>query len=350
VSFMAFYERGFGVPPHQFLHSLLRYYGLELHHVTPSGVLHIAAFVTLCEAYLRIIPDFDLWKYFFRVRRPQDPEVELTISGGIVIHVKSGHGVDPYLEIPMPRSMKGWQKKWFYMQNNDSALVPSFTGGRPIPLTSWGEGVVGKDLSRIQPLREYLKQLRQEVLTGIHLLRTFFSHRIQPLWRRKIKMWMYPGSSCPDCLSTKELSEGEVEARIHKVLDSAVIPSLCVGPDPLQRWIASVRVSTLGPVSIAFVILSFHCAHDLAQGLKDGCDESRDVDPSVDAPGLESRHASNGATRTREERERDRHAASRATRKWGMEVPTRSVSSGDGEMERGVTRPPPSSPRTVDSP
>jgi hypothetical protein len=28
VSFVAFYERGFGTPPHQFLCSLLRYYGL----------------------------------------------------------------------------------------------------------------------------------------------------------------------------------------------------------------------------------------------------------------------------------------------------------------------------------
>jgi hypothetical protein len=40
VLFAAFYERGFGMPPHRFLHSLLRYYGLELHHLTPSGVQH----------------------------------------------------------------------------------------------------------------------------------------------------------------------------------------------------------------------------------------------------------------------------------------------------------------------
>jgi hypothetical protein len=49
VSFMAFYEQGFGMPQHWFHRSLLRYYGLELHHLTPVGVLHIiAAFVTLC--------------------------------------------------------------------------------------------------------------------------------------------------------------------------------------------------------------------------------------------------------------------------------------------------------------
>jgi hypothetical protein len=103
VSFMAYYERGFGTPAHQFLCLLLLYYGLELHHLTPSGVLHIAAFMTLCEAYLGIDHEFYLWKFFFRVLCPQDPEAEPMISGGAVIHVKSWQGVDPYLKIPMPR-------------------------------------------------------------------------------------------------------------------------------------------------------------------------------------------------------------------------------------------------------
>jgi hypothetical protein len=65
VSFMAFYEHGFSMPPHQFLCFLLQHYSFELHHLTPSGVLHAVAFVTLCEAYLGIDPHFDLWNYFF---------------------------------------------------------------------------------------------------------------------------------------------------------------------------------------------------------------------------------------------------------------------------------------------
>jgi hypothetical protein len=32
---MTFYERGFDVPSHQFLCSLLQFYALELHHLTP---------------------------------------------------------------------------------------------------------------------------------------------------------------------------------------------------------------------------------------------------------------------------------------------------------------------------
>jgi hypothetical protein len=86
--------------------------------------------------------------------------VELTISGGAVIHARLGHGVDPYVEIPMPRSMKGCQKKWLFQKNDDSTLLPAFSGGLPILLPSRGEGAIGKDLSRIQTLRENLQQLQ----------------------------------------------------------------------------------------------------------------------------------------------------------------------------------------------
>jgi hypothetical protein len=42
---------GFSMPSYRFLRSLLWYYGLKLHHLSPSGVLHIVAFVNLYEPY-----------------------------------------------------------------------------------------------------------------------------------------------------------------------------------------------------------------------------------------------------------------------------------------------------------
>jgi hypothetical protein len=37
---------------------------LELHRLTPSGILHMATFVTLCETYIGIEPHLNLWSYF----------------------------------------------------------------------------------------------------------------------------------------------------------------------------------------------------------------------------------------------------------------------------------------------
>jgi hypothetical protein len=39
VACTTFYERGFGVPSHQFLRSLLQFYAMKLYHLTPSGIL-----------------------------------------------------------------------------------------------------------------------------------------------------------------------------------------------------------------------------------------------------------------------------------------------------------------------
>jgi hypothetical protein len=66
MAYALFYEWGFGVPSHGFLWSLLQFYGLKLHHLTPSGILHMVAFLTLCEVYMGIEPYFNIWNYFFR--------------------------------------------------------------------------------------------------------------------------------------------------------------------------------------------------------------------------------------------------------------------------------------------
>jgi hypothetical protein len=56
VSFVAFHERGFGVPASHFMRALLHYYKVELHHLTPNSISHAAIFVTVCEGYLEMEP------------------------------------------------------------------------------------------------------------------------------------------------------------------------------------------------------------------------------------------------------------------------------------------------------
>jgi hypothetical protein len=53
-----------------------------MHNLNPLVILHIVAFVTLCEAYMGIDPHFDMWNYFFRARCRQYRDMELTIWGG----------------------------------------------------------------------------------------------------------------------------------------------------------------------------------------------------------------------------------------------------------------------------
>jgi hypothetical protein len=63
------------------------FYGLELHHLTHLGILHMAALVTLCEAYMRIEPHFNLWNSFFRTQLWQGLNVEVAVLGSVDIYV-----------------------------------------------------------------------------------------------------------------------------------------------------------------------------------------------------------------------------------------------------------------------
>jgi hypothetical protein len=91
---VAFYERGFGAPPYRFLCSLLRSYGMELHHLTPSGILHMVAFVTLCDAYIGIEPALNLRSHFFQALLRHDSGGGATFMGSVDISVHSSLGTD----------------------------------------------------------------------------------------------------------------------------------------------------------------------------------------------------------------------------------------------------------------
>ena len=65
VSFLAFHESGLGYLAHWFLCGLLNEWGLELQHLNSTGVLHIAGFVTVCEAFLGMELHVDFfWRLF----------------------------------------------------------------------------------------------------------------------------------------------------------------------------------------------------------------------------------------------------------------------------------------------
>jgi hypothetical protein len=98
------------VPSYRFLCSLLQFYGLELHHLTPLGILHMAAFVTLCEAYMGIEPHFNMWIHFFLARLQQGSDVETAVLGSVDIYVQSEPKVDPYFLILMPDPSIRWRR------------------------------------------------------------------------------------------------------------------------------------------------------------------------------------------------------------------------------------------------
>ena len=122
VCFQAFFPYGFALPLHPFVRGLLYSYRIQLHDLTPHGILHIACFITVCEAFLGIYPHWGLWRRLFSVKRTNSDYAVGRIS--ISIGDK-----DSYFDLEKIDSVSGWRKGWFYLKDrcvtaNGLALPP----------------------------------------------------------------------------------------------------------------------------------------------------------------------------------------------------------------------------------
>jgi hypothetical protein len=104
VIFLAFIFFGLSRPAHKFLRGLLFVYGMQLHQLTPNSILHIACFITLCEAFLGINPHWGLWKYLFHLS-PNVSKEEIHDLGGTIISVQSE---SQYLAFERAEPVQNW--------------------------------------------------------------------------------------------------------------------------------------------------------------------------------------------------------------------------------------------------
>ena len=108
--FVAFFLRGLSLPAHEFLWGLLFVYDIQLHHLTPNAVLHIACFIVICECFLGIHPHWALWKHLYTAKRQDNYAV-----GSFGFAVRSD---TEYFKFERLDITQGWRSKWFYMKDS----------------------------------------------------------------------------------------------------------------------------------------------------------------------------------------------------------------------------------------
>jgi hypothetical protein len=77
ISVIRFHKRGFTVPVSRFLRALCYHYGMELQNFAPNAISQAAMFVGVCEGFLGIPVNWDLWVHLFRVELHTLPTSEL---------------------------------------------------------------------------------------------------------------------------------------------------------------------------------------------------------------------------------------------------------------------------------
>jgi hypothetical protein len=126
VSFVRFHERGFAAPA---MRALRYHYGVELHNFTPNAISQAATFVGVCEGFLGIPVNWDIWVHLFRAElhtlATSEPRTRRAArAGGLSLALRSSRR-EEYIPCTMTSNNAEWERGWFYLRNADPGLPPT---------------------------------------------------------------------------------------------------------------------------------------------------------------------------------------------------------------------------------
>ena len=98
--------------------------GIQLHHLTPNSILHITIFVQLCEAFLGILPHFDLFKSLFSLNSFPNLRNIARVRGADLQFPPST--AEKYIPYTLRRQIGDWKVERFYVDNHAPALLKGF--------------------------------------------------------------------------------------------------------------------------------------------------------------------------------------------------------------------------------
>jgi len=129
ISFVPYLERRLGFPYSFFFSGFLRYYRIQLHHLTSYSFVHISIFVHLCKALMGIEPHFELFRFLFHLK-PQPDFYVLDVVGGAGLQLRQRKD-RVYIAYSLSSKVIDWKPKWFYVENQRENF-PVITPGPPI--------------------------------------------------------------------------------------------------------------------------------------------------------------------------------------------------------------------------
>jgi hypothetical protein len=108
---------GLGIPPSKFLPAIMNYLGCSLVHFNANALVALSSFVMLCRCWLGIMPDSNLFWYYYSLSR----YTKFIYCGiGLSLHCDRW---DEYIPALFKGCWKHSQKKWFLV---DMHVQPSW--------------------------------------------------------------------------------------------------------------------------------------------------------------------------------------------------------------------------------
>jgi hypothetical protein len=213
VSFIRFHERGFVAPASCFMHALCYHYGMELHNLTPNVISQAATFVGVCEGFLGIPVNWDLWVHLFRAElhtlTTPEPKIRRAVrAGGMTIALRNTRR-ELYIPCTMTSNNSEWDRGWFYLRNDGAGLPPYSGKVLKDKADSWHHGVSPPShQARLDSLLAALKNLADGGLTAGCVLANLHHRRIVPLIERPLRIFEMLEDADPVALAQSQLLPG----------------------------------------------------------------------------------------------------------------------------------------------
>jgi hypothetical protein len=210
VSFFRFHERGFAASASRFMRALCHRYGVELHNFAPNAISQAATFVGVCEGYLGIPVNWDLWVHLFRAelftQLTTEQRRRRAVRAGSMSLALRGQYKDDYIPCTMTTNNAGWERGWFYLRNAEPGLPP-YTGLvlREKP-NSWSYEVsTAQHRRRLDSLLAALRSLAARGLTAATVLAFLHHRRIVPLMERPLCIFEMTETADPIALARSRM-------------------------------------------------------------------------------------------------------------------------------------------------
>jgi hypothetical protein len=192
------------------MRALCHHFGVELHNFAPNAISQAATFVGVCEGFLGIPVNWDLWVHLFRAELFTLPTTEPRTrrpvrAGGMSLAVR-GQRKDDYIPSTIMTNNAGWERGWFYLRNNKPDLPP-YTGlvlrERP---ASWYHGVSPpQHQARLDSLLAALRNPAGRGLTEEVVLAHLHHRRIVSLMERPLRIFEMTKEADPVALARSRL-------------------------------------------------------------------------------------------------------------------------------------------------
>jgi hypothetical protein len=210
VSFVRFHERGFAAPASRFKRGLCYHYGVELHNFAPNVISQAATFVGVCEGFLGIPANWDLWVHLFRAElhmlTTPEPKVRRAVgAGGMSISLWEMRR-ELYILCTMTSNNAEWERGWFYLRNDEPGLPPYTGKVLKEKVDSWWHGVSPSSRQdRLESALLVLKNLADARLGAASVLANLHHQQIVPLMERRLCIFEMRDAADPMALAQSRL-------------------------------------------------------------------------------------------------------------------------------------------------